>query len=143
MKLLAHRGNLKGPSPRENHPDYLDLALQKYDVELDVRMKNGDLYLGHDVAQYQITTGWLYKRRKKLWVHCKDYESLSHLINTGINVFYHEKENYTVISNGVLWCHDLSKADENSIVPLLSEKDLLILRDMPKIYGVCSDYICQ
>ena len=38
MKLIAHRGNIDGPSDEQNSPDYIDNALSLgYDAEIDVR----------------------------------------------------------------------------------------------------------
>ena len=56
MKLISHRGNIKGPNPyRENTPTYIDCAIGNgYDVEIDVRSIDGELWLGHDEPQYKI-----------------------------------------------------------------------------------------
>lgn len=38
MKIISHRGNLNGPSPKtENTPEQIDFALKKgFDVEIDL-----------------------------------------------------------------------------------------------------------
>ena len=61
MIIIAHRGNVDGPNPeRENSPDYIDEALSMgYDVEIDLRSKDKQLFLGHDKPQYPLKLGWL------------------------------------------------------------------------------------
>ena len=56
MKLISHRGNLKGPNPQtENHPDQIVECIKKgYDVEIDVRLIDGKPWLGHDDRQYNV-----------------------------------------------------------------------------------------
>ena len=56
MILISHRGNTEGCNEKkENSPDYIDNAISLgFDVEIDVRYLNGDLYLGHDLPQYKI-----------------------------------------------------------------------------------------
>lgn len=152
--LIAHRGNTCKIEPeRENSPEYIDEAIAKeYDVEVDVRMKDGGLYLGHDYPQHYIHSyDWLISREKKLWIHCKDFESLSLLIGVGLRIFYHSKEDHTIINNtNLIWSHDFIGRDNvNCIIPLLSLEDVsLNLMDNGKFgstvnsaYGICSDYV--
>ena len=125
MILISHRGNINGKNEeRENSPDYIDEAIDKdYDVEVDVWMEDGFLYLGHDEPQYRILQHWLEERVERLWIHCKNFNALSYLLGTdpGFKLFYHEQEKYTIISNGNIWAHDLSNVDSKCIVPLLSK----------------------
>ena len=78
MKIISHRGNIRGEVPgRENAPSYIDCALGNgYDVEIDVRIVDGEFWLGHDEPQYKVTWNWLFKRQDNLWIHCKDAELL-------------------------------------------------------------------
>ena len=48
--LISHRGNVTGPnSDRENHPDYIDRAIEKgFDVEVDIRQNEE---VGHVTLQ--------------------------------------------------------------------------------------------
>lgn len=142
MRLISHRGNTDGINPAlENHPDYIDEAMKEYEVEIDIRLIGGKLMLGHDLGQYAITKGWLEDRADKLLVHCKDYESLSELSDTKLKAFYHSSEPFVAIRNdNAIWCHDLSRSDTNSIVPLLGRDDILLFKYI-KAQGVCSDYI--
>ena len=56
MKVISHRGNLRGPRPElENRPSYIDSAYQLgFDVEVDIRFVNGEFWLGHDELQYKV-----------------------------------------------------------------------------------------
>ena len=61
MKFISHRGNLNGPIKKyENHPDYINEALERgLDVEIDVRVKNENFYLGHDFPEHKINEKFL------------------------------------------------------------------------------------
>lgn len=67
MILISHRGNIDGKKPHlENQPDYIDEAIALgYDVEIDVWLIDGVLFLGHDAPQYEISDVWLEKDMKK------------------------------------------------------------------------------
>ena len=71
MILISHRGNLNGPNPeRENSPKYIDEAIEAgYDVEIDIWLNDGILYLGHDSIQYETSLQWLENRKNKLWIY--------------------------------------------------------------------------
>jgi len=58
MILISHRGNINGVEGKENHPDYIDRAIEKgYDVEIDVRQDNRPgFYLGHDKMEHHVDT---------------------------------------------------------------------------------------
>lgn len=142
--LISHRGNINAILPdRENSPDYIDEAIaQGYDVEMDVRFIDGKLYLGHDGPQYEVTLQWLLDRRARLWVHTKNFEALSYLINKSLRTFYHQKENHTIINHSnLIWSHELSEADKNSIIPLLSQEDIARQPVPENVYGICSDFV--
>jgi len=142
-KLIAHRGNVNGISKiLENTKGYIDSAIRSgYDVEVDVRTgDDGEFYMGHDEPQYEVELGWLCDRSESLWIHCKDFKTLSSLIKWDLKVFYHEKEDYTVISNGLIWAHNLNEVDHNCVIPLLSKEDIRNIPDS-EVWGICSDYV--
>lgn len=145
MILISHRGNITGRIPEvENQPDYIqDTITLGYDVEIDVRMKEGQLYLGHDYAQYKVELEWLMERRDKLWIHTKDFESLDLLIDKGLRVFFHEQERQTIINNtNLIWSHDLGSISSKSIIPLLDTQSIEQYGYLAQnVYGVCSDYL--
>jgi len=145
MILISHRGNITGRIPdSENRPSYIqDTITLGYDVEIDVRMKEGQLYLGHDHPQYRVELDWLLERKDSLWIHTKDFESLNLLIDTGLRVFFHEQERQTIINNtNLIWSHDLGSVSNKSIIPLLDLESIeeygYLTQD---VYGVCSDHL--
>lgn len=104
MKIIAHRGNLEGTNPsRENSLDYIDEAIAAgFDVEIDVRCEDHKFYLGHDEPQYYVPMTWLFKRKDKLWIHCKDVKSMEVFSTSPVDFhyFWHETDCYTVTSKG-------------------------------------------
>ena len=140
MKLISHRGNIRGPIPeKENRPSYIDCAIGNgYDVEIDVRSIDGELWLGHDEPQYKIEHKWIQKRRKNLWIHCKNLQAAKECWE--YQAFCHSSDPYVYTSNGKIWLHYLSKTiDDDVIIPLIEEADLYILHNV-RPYGVCTDY---
>jgi hypothetical protein len=144
MIYIAHRGNINGPNKeRENHPEYIDEAIELgYDVEIDVWLNYGVLYLGHDAIQYPISIEWLLNRSHHLWVHCKDLTSFEYFTEGGvrfseINYFFHQNDDATLTSFGWIWVYPGKQPVKKSIAV------------MPEIHndnvkhcgGICSDYI--
>ena len=143
MKYIAHRGNVNGINESlENSLEYIDRAIgMGYDVEIDLRMKDGTLFLGHDDPQYPVSLGWLFERKNSLWIHAKDFEALAFLSNTNLRYFYHSNEPYTLTSNGYIWSHDFkNKMNNMCIVPLLSKEEVEEY-DQTDFFAVCSDFI--
>jgi hypothetical protein len=141
MILISHRGNLNGPNPeRENSPKYIDEAiLAGYDVEIDIWLNDGVLYLGHDSIQYETSHQWLENRKDKLWIHCKNIEAIEtfNFFNRDYHYFWHQEDTLTLTSKNIIWAYPGKQPIQNSIAV------------MPEIYndnldrciGVCSDYI--
>ena len=148
MKIISHRGNIKGPIPdKENRPSYIDSAIQLgFDVEIDVRFIDNKFWLGHDTPDYEVSDIWIMKRKEKLWFHCKDLPSALELenLNPTINKFCHNSDPYVIVSNGKMWVHDLTLTLNNKcIIPLLSLNDIesnTTLSFGENIYGICTDY---
>ena len=144
MKLISHRGNIDGPIPEiENNPLYIKKAIELgYDVEIDIRLHNDELFLGHDTPDYRVDIPWLFMLSDKLWIHTKNFEALNLLIDIhDLKVFYHQLESHTIINNSkIIWSHNLIEASIKSIIPLLSDNDIdkWVKKD---VYGVCSDYV--
>lgn len=145
LVLISHRGNINELNPeKENSSEYIDDAIYAgYDVEIDVRLINGNLYLGHDTPDYQLSLDWLLDRKDKLWVHCKNFDALQYLITENLRIFYHQKENHTIINKcNIIWSHELSEANYKSIIPLLSKEDINNYQgNFNNIYGTCSDFV--
>lgn len=107
MIIISHRGNLEGVNPsRENSPEYIDEAISAgFDVEVDVRCEDHHFYLGHDEPQYQIPMTWLWKRKDKLWIHCKNLKALDVFSSSPVDFhyFWHDIDRYTLTSKGIGW----------------------------------------
>lgn len=142
MILISHRGNIDGRIiENENEPTYIDLALSDgYDVEVDVWAIGKDLYLGHDMPQYQIELAWLKERCDNLWVHCKNIEALVMLLDEyRIHTFWHENDSYTLTSNCFIWTHPNKPIIKSESIAVLPE--LFPDWDIRDFAGVCSDNI--
>ena len=158
MKIISHRGNIRGPiSSKENRPSYIDCAIGSgYDVEIDVRSSEGSLWLGHDEAQYRIDHNWIEKRKAYLWLHCKDYESA--LECQKYQSFCHSADPFIFTTTGHIWMHVPDphpsekpvyhnlKIDQNVIIPLLEETRIVEFKQSDAYtsgqtpYGICTDY---
>lgn len=146
IKFIAHRGNINGINYElENHPDYIIQALnQNYDVEIDVYYINNEFYLGHDKPLYKIDETFL--ENSKIWCHAKNYDALLVMSkNKNIQYFYHEKDPYTLTSNGYIWTYPNNNLGSKSIcvLPELYENKSENLKNLKKCYGICTDYIIQ
>jgi hypothetical protein len=143
MKIISHRGNLKGRLPeKENRPSYIDCAIQLgYDVEIDLRYTNNKLYLGHDTADYEVSKEWIDLRKNFLWIHCKDVESAYQIATIpDIKCFCHTADPFVIVSGGYVWVHDLTTTTPNSIIPLMDLEEAMNYTKYKDVYGICSDY---
>jgi hypothetical protein len=139
MILISHRGNLNGPNEvRENSPHYIMEAIAEgYDVEVDLWWVNGRVYLGHDEPQYEVSDEWLGERIDKLWVHCKNVESLNWIRSTSLNYFWHEQDTLTLTSKNYMWVYPGKQPITESIAVMPEIHN----DDISKCLGVCSDFI--
>jgi len=141
MILISHRGNIDGKNPeRENHPKYIDEAIALgYNVEIDVWSVEGVLLLGHDKPQYGIEFRWFRDRLTKLWIHCKNVESVVYFQECGyeFNYFWHQEDTLTLTSFRYIWVYPGKQPISNSIavMPEINNEDVTHCK------GVCSDYI--
>lgn len=153
MRYIAHRGNFAGPDKiNENNPHLIQISLEKgFDVEVDVRYKDNNFWLGHDDNQYIITDNifrsWnIY--RDKIWLHAKNSEAFDRLMNgyefNDYNIFWHQKDEYTLTNKGYIWVYPNKTLLENCIWVLpeytpfsTSHDDILNFNG----FGICSDYI--
>ena len=139
MILISHRGNIDGRIPEyENNPNYIEAALGLgYDVEIDLWFIDGKTYLGHDEPQYEIDDDWLGERIDKIWVHCKNIESLNWIRSTNLHYFWHETDTVTLTSKNYVWAYPGKQPIVGSIavMPELENDNVLLCT------GICSDYI--
>lgn len=143
MKLIAHRGNINGVNKEEeNKPEYLQSALDKgYNIETDVWIIENIYYLGHDKPQYKIDLSFLEDTR--VWCHCKNLEALLVLKNNPkINCFWHENDAFTLTSSHNIWTYPGKELTSQSICVMPEWNNFSDFKnDIPKIYGVCSDFV--
>jgi len=141
MILISHRGNINGKfESLENEPLYIDKAISEgYDVEVDVWCKDKILWLGHDKPDYEIDFRWIRDRLSKLWLHCKNVESVIYFKECGydVNYFWHEEDTLTLTSQNHLWVYPGKQPIEKSIAVMPE----IYNDDVSKCLGICSDKI--
>lgn len=144
MKLISHRGNVDGIQREyENNPSYIENAINLgFDCEIDIRVHDNKLFLGHDEPQYKLDIDWLEKYHNKLWLHCKDItviEKFNELDSRGshLHYFWHEHDTLTITSRGFIWVYPGKQPIKNSIAVLPELNN----DDVSNCYGVCSDFI--
>lgn len=147
-RIISHRGNIEGPDHlNENTIAQIEKCIRLgLDVEIDLRMKNGEPHLGHDFAQHKVTKEWLSENLSYLWIHVKEYEALVWLNEHLPHAVYfcHESDKFTLISNGFIWSHDLkNKVTGKCVIPLLSLKDIndFEFENQQDLYAICTDYV--
>ena len=96
MKIISHRGNLKGPEPEtENSPKKIEEALKLgYDCEVDVWHQSGVFTLCHDFKNnkhYNVNVQFLIASCQP---HAKN--TVISLFVTGIGVDAREKESFSI-----------------------------------------------
>lgn len=143
MILISHRGNIDGKEPEnENKPSFVAAAIAKgYDVEVDFWFKDGRFLLGHDKPQYEIPLGFMENFYRRLWIHCKNTDALSKMleidrIGAYLNYFWHDTDTVTVTSQGYMWTYPGSYIEGGIAVLPEIKNDKLEGR-----LGICSDYI--
>ncbi len=153
MKLISHRGNIFGPNKEdENKIEYIEKSLSEgFDVEIDLRHKDHNFYLGHDEPQYHVPISWLFKWKDRLWIHCKDFKSLDVISNSPVDFHYfcHESDKHTLTSKGYIWSYPGQPYTLKSVIVMPESNDLLKFSDNDKMidvkeyncYAICSDYV--
>ena len=142
MIFISHRGNVDGRSLGENSPALIDVALGLgFDVEVDVWVVDGSIFLGHDEPLFEVELVWFVERRRRLWVHCKNVGALEYFSSYGgrFNYFWHESDVVTLTSWGYVWAHSGRQPLRGSIavLPELGDEDVRGCR------GICSDFIVR
>lgn len=147
MYLIAHRGNITGPNRgAENSPSLISSVLETtdYDCQIDLRIINGKLFLGHDSADYKVGLDFLLFHKERLWIHCKNLDALTFfrtkVHEQGLNYFWHDKDQCTITSRGFLWFYPSKKVYPAGI-NLLPELNGIEFSRLERTEGVCSDYI--
>ena len=143
--LIAHRGNMEGPSPEyENKPNYIMGGLAAHHwlhCEIDVWAMGGEFFLGHDAPQHQVNEEFLVNAR--LWCHAKNLPALESMLkNPLIHCFWHQGDNFVVTSRGYIWTYPGEVLTPVSIWVLPEATSFAYpYEGVPKYAGICSDYI--
>lgn len=140
MILISHRGNINGKIPdAENNPQYIENTLiHGYEVEIDVWLIKGTLWLGHDEPQYEVSRDWLEQRAHKLWIHCKNIKAMEFFSSKdSFNYFWHETDTVTLTSKGFMWAYP----GKQPIIKSIAVMPELNGDDFSKCVGICSDHI--
>ena len=142
MKLIAHRGNIDGPTEFENDPKYImDVLQQGYEAEVDVWIEDNKIMLGHDFARYEVAEEYLVDIHKASWFHAKNLEALRYLLDFNeFRTFWHQNDDFTLTSNGIIWTYPGKEITTRSIIVAKTLEDTLCYGDKD-LYGVCSDYV--
>lgn len=133
--IISHRGNLAGRIPeRENTLDYIDEAIEAgFDVEIDLWFHEGKFFLGHDGPDTEVQLQHLIDRVFALWVHAKNLDVVTHLLQTELHWFWHDKDVMTLTSEGIPWAQP-GQFVPGGITVEFSRKDI------PEYaLGVCTD----
>ena len=142
MKLIAHRGNINGPSTNENKPEYILHAISLgYYVEIDLWKIGDSLFLGHDKAEYPITLDFFTPFvREFVYVHAKNIPALKFLVDNDINCFSHDKDNAVLTLRGEIWTFPGQELTTKSIcvMPEWITKDINTIKN---VAGICSDFV--
>jgi len=138
--LIAHRGNIEGPSPEyENKPNYIVGGLAAYDwlhCEIDVWVIGGEVFLGHDKPQYRVSEEFLVNAR--LWCHAKNLPALEMMLKSPlIHCFWHQEDDFVVTSRGYIWTYPGQRLTPVSICVLPEFHN----QKPVNCAGICSDYI--
>ena len=143
MKYIAHRGLTDGPnSSLENCPEQLLKSLAEgFDCEVDLRVINDELFLGHDSPDWPIDEQFI--TQPGLWIHCKNLEELEFCQNNiKLNYFWHQEDDYTLTSKGYVWAYPGKKLSKFSIMVMPEWEDSTLINTIgANCFAICSDYI--
>lgn len=137
MVIIAHRGNVRGPAgAAENTAEHIISALSMgFDVEVDVWMRGGLPFLGHNGPRTPVSNDMLLDGR--MWCHAKEPDALDFLLSIGSHCFFHEGDEVTLTSRGIILTLVGRIPIHNSIC-MLPEK--LRVDGLPNCTGICSDH---
>jgi hypothetical protein len=141
-KVVAHRANLYGSdSSRENRVFAIQECLVKgFDVEIDVRLHELSLFLGHDTQQEAIDINFLKYYSSSLWVHCKCVNSLVYLLEfPEVNCFFHDDDDVTLTSHNFIWTYPRKQFTTRSVIVATTLEDSRIHLNSG-VYGICTDF---
>ena len=141
MLKISHRGTVNGPDlEKENTIEQIFIAIGKgFDVEVDVWVIDGLIFFGHDYPKYLIDDFIIKKIKDSAWFHCKNLEALLFFANNPVPYvfFWHQKDDFTLTSNGYIWTYPNKDITSSSIIVDL---DLNYKYSNIIPYAICTDY---
>lgn len=139
MKLIAHRGNFNGRiEEKENTLEHIHAAINAgYEVEVDIWKIGSELFFGHDAPEHKVSNYDVMRIRDFAWYHAKNYEALEFLLNEKAHVFFHDKDEYTITSNGIIWAYSGKYVGKNAVAVMPEYTPGFIVP--LDCYGVCTD----
>ena len=139
MIIVSHRGNIDGPDrDKENRQESIDQAISLgYDVEIDVRLIDGNFFLGHDGPDRRVDIAWLRARKKNLWIHCKNLDAVVWFKeHDDFRYFWHQEDHVTLTSKGDIWAYPGFQPIRGSIAVMPELKH----DRTDECAGICTDY---
>jgi len=138
FEIIAHRGLLNGPdSDNENNPSQIQKAINSgFSVEIDVRLINGELWLGHNHPIHIFP----FKPTPNIWCHAKNIDALSWLLINGYHCFWHQEDDYTLTSLNYEWVYPNKKHGQRSICVMPEKTNYSTNYIKENFLGVCTDY---
>jgi hypothetical protein len=139
---ILHRGLMNGPDhENENKEELLWKRLSEgWDIEVDMWIKDGQIWLGHDKPGDLLQDMRLLESRST-WIHCKNIAMLQYMTEhkPGAAFFSHDSDEAVITSNGFIWCYPGFQAGKHSIV-VMPERASGMKFDSLLLGGICSDY---
>lgn len=141
--IISHRGNINGINERfENDPFVIEnIIAAGHDVEIDVWFIENKWYLGHDYPMHQVDLDFL--NNKKLWCHAKNLNCLKNMLNNGINCFWHQEDDFTLTSSGIIWTYPGKKVCDKSVIVCNTLEEAKNILQNTDAFGICTDFLEQ
>lgn len=145
MIWIAHRGNINGRhKSRENNPVYIvDAIIGGFKVEVDIRVIDDRIMLGHDEPTYEIDKLFIHNYEYHILWHCKNIEAVE-LCQTFPDSHYvwHQEDDYTLTSHKYIFTKPGSPLVKNSIA-VMPELVNYTYDQLTKCSAICSDNLIK
>jgi hypothetical protein len=140
-RWILHRGLMHGPAsgPENDEPTLWERITSGWDVEVDVWVLDGVVWLGHD-RPTTILQNKALLTHPRVWVHCKNLDAVS-AMPAGAHYFIHDTDPATLTSQGHIWCYPGNLVNHPRSVAVLPERANLTLPLLETQGAVCSDYV--
>lgn len=139
--IIAHRGCTIGPDKEyENSESFIINALNKgFYIECDIWLIDNQLFLGHDKPTYETSLKFI--DNDKFFIHAKNLSAFDYLLKNikYADVFFHDKDLYTLTKNKIIWTNINQPFNENCIV-VMPELSNFTKDELKIAKGICTDY---